>query len=273
MSTFLRWMPLDVTDYLNDTGHLSTLQHGAYMLLLMHYWRHGPLPDDDEQLAAITKTDAKAWKAMKAVIRRFFQPDHNGELHQKRADAERVKAIDISAKRKTAAKGRWDPPPNGHAIASPNAPPNAGANASPNEHANGPANADAPASHNVPSTSTTSTVRKESKELINKPLSSFPTPARESEPTTAERLEARNVLRKVVNALDGQEGKRTRETLFKPPRSYDEPDFVPEQRQPVEPQRSVEEMIAECLKGATQSQVEAAKRHIQPARPRLAVVA
>lgn len=186
MSNKLPWMPLDIPAYRNDTGHLTTLQHGAYLLALMHYWCHGPLPDDDEQLAAITKTDAKTWRAIKGVIRRFFQSDHNGELHQKRADMELDKARDISAKRKAAAGERWKPDANGHASASANGPPeppkpdaNASAKAPAKASANGAANADASASHTVPSTSTDSGTG-ESKRLVKETPLSPSLPARVS---------------------------------------------------------------------------------------------
>jgi uncharacterized protein YdaU (DUF1376 family) len=67
------WMPLYVGDYLRDTMHLTTEQHGAYLLLIIVCWtRGGSLPGDDRQLAKITGLSLKAWRAQKEVLGRFF---------------------------------------------------------------------------------------------------------------------------------------------------------------------------------------------------------
>jgi uncharacterized protein YdaU (DUF1376 family) len=101
------WMPLFVADYLADTRRLSTLEHGAYLLLLMEYWKHGPLADDDAELATITGMDRKLWaKEVGPRIRRFFQVHDDGLLHQKRIDSERRRASEISEKRRAAAMQR-----------------------------------------------------------------------------------------------------------------------------------------------------------------------
>jgi uncharacterized protein YdaU (DUF1376 family) len=89
------WMPLYVGDYLGDTGHLTTMQHGAYLLLMMHYWRKGELPDDDKQLSKITKLPLKTWCEYRPTLQDFF---HEGWKH-KRIDAELAKMMRVSEKR------------------------------------------------------------------------------------------------------------------------------------------------------------------------------
>ncbi len=92
------WMPLYIGDYLGDTGHLTTAQHGAYLLLMMHYWRRGELPDDDRQLAKITKLPLRTWGDYRPVLQQFF---HSGWKH-KRIDAELERLMRLSEKRASA---------------------------------------------------------------------------------------------------------------------------------------------------------------------------
>jgi uncharacterized protein YdaU (DUF1376 family) len=89
------WMPLYVGDYLGDTGHLTTAQHGAYLLLMMHYWRKGELPDDDRQLSKITKLPLRTWCEYRPILQDFF---HEGWQH-KRIDAELARMMRVSEKR------------------------------------------------------------------------------------------------------------------------------------------------------------------------------
>lgn len=66
------WMPLYIADYLADTTHLSATEHGAYLLLIMHYWTNGGLPDDDKRLARIARLSAKEWAEAKPILQEFF---------------------------------------------------------------------------------------------------------------------------------------------------------------------------------------------------------
>jgi uncharacterized protein YdaU (DUF1376 family) len=109
MSRTDTWLPLYVGDYLGDTMRLSTLEHGAYLLLLMEYWRQGPLPDDDKALANITKVPRGAWlREVGPSLRSFFDVHEDGLLHQKRMDAEIERVANTSAVRRTAAVESWN---------------------------------------------------------------------------------------------------------------------------------------------------------------------
>jgi len=66
------WMPFYIADYLADTAHLSAAEHGAYMLLIMHYWQKGGLPDDDAQLARIARMSPEEWSKARSIIQAFF---------------------------------------------------------------------------------------------------------------------------------------------------------------------------------------------------------
>lgn len=85
-------MPLYIADYLAGTGHLSTVEHGAYLLLIMYYWSKGGPPESDEIARRITKMDNRQWSKSCNILRSFF---HDGWRHQ-RIDAELAKAVEIS---------------------------------------------------------------------------------------------------------------------------------------------------------------------------------
>lgn len=119
------WMPLYIGDYLADTMHLTTEQHGAYLLLIMAYWKNGgALPNDDRKLMSICRLSVDAWSMHKHTLASFFDLDSDPELWiHVRAEKEMSKAGDNQEKRtlraQKAAEARW----------AKNAPSNASSNA------------------------------------------------------------------------------------------------------------------------------------------------
>jgi uncharacterized protein YdaU (DUF1376 family) len=83
-------MPLHIGDYLKDTTHLNATLHGAYLLLIMHYWAKGGLPNDDAQLATIARLSLAQWRKVRPVIQAFF---YDGWRH-KRVEREIAEAAE-----------------------------------------------------------------------------------------------------------------------------------------------------------------------------------
>lgn len=114
------WMPLYIGDYLADTMDLNTEQHGAYILLLMAYWKNGgALQNDDAKLATITRLSVDAWSMHKHTLASYFDTDSDPALWvHVRAEKEMSKAGNNQEKRtlraKAAAEARWgkDAPSN-----------------------------------------------------------------------------------------------------------------------------------------------------------------
>ena len=115
--------PLWTDAYLGDTTHLSTLEHGAYLLLLIAMWRSKfkSLPNDDKLLARYTHLTPSRWRKIKPVILAFF--DVSDEvLTQARLSDEFESVKQHSLKQSNNARHkhlkRNEPPP---AVAKPNA--------------------------------------------------------------------------------------------------------------------------------------------------------
>lgn len=101
------WMPLYIADYRNKTAHLTAAEHGAYLLLIMHYWVNGGLPADENQLQRISAMTTAEWKKSCGTLRRFF---HDGWKHE-RVDNEITKATELSNKRRTSVMQRYNKTP------------------------------------------------------------------------------------------------------------------------------------------------------------------
>lgn len=96
------WMPLHIDEYIADTDHLTATEHGAYLLLIMKYWRDGGLPDDEGMIRRYAKLTSEQWAESRGILAAFFE---NGWRH-KRIDAELAKAEEIIEKRRSAADAR-----------------------------------------------------------------------------------------------------------------------------------------------------------------------
>ena len=105
-------MPLYISDYIGDTMHLTTEQHGAYLLLLMAAWRRGGhVPDDPAQLAQIARMSVDRWQSHAAAIVLPMFTHRDGMFWHKRVEAE-IEAAKANVHKKSragaaGAAARW----------------------------------------------------------------------------------------------------------------------------------------------------------------------
>lgn len=110
------YMPLYIGDYLRDTMHLSTLEHGAYLLLIFAAWtRGGSIPDDDKFLSKTAGLSFQKWNLARGKISLFFTIRGGLWIH-KRVTEESEKAQETSRKRSEAGKLGGRPPKAGLSV-------------------------------------------------------------------------------------------------------------------------------------------------------------
>lgn len=113
------WYARFPSDYRRDTAHLSMMEHGAYTLLLDHYYSSGrPIPaapDPDGTCYRICYRICHAFAtderdAVRSVVDQFFVLCEDG-WHNQRADAEIAKYAQLVENRRKAGKAgnekRW----------------------------------------------------------------------------------------------------------------------------------------------------------------------
>lgn len=108
------WYPRHYKDYQMDTSHLSMMEHGAYTLLLDHYYLTGkPLMADIRAVARQMRCmGQEEIDAVQSVLEKFFTLQEDG-WHNKRADEELARRAELIGKRQTVgrrgATARWQP--------------------------------------------------------------------------------------------------------------------------------------------------------------------
>jgi uncharacterized protein YdaU (DUF1376 family) len=109
----LPYMPLYVADYLADTAHLTALENGAYLLLIMNYWQRGKaLPSEPSQLARICRMSEKQFAKIIPQLENFFEVVGNTLVHH-RVECELAKVRDKSAKASNAGRASAQQKANG----------------------------------------------------------------------------------------------------------------------------------------------------------------
>lgn len=111
------YIPLFVDSYLADTTHLTTEQHGAYLLLLMAAWRTSDcsLPHDDERLASLAGVSTARWRKIGPTILEMWTCE-KGRCRQKRLAHEWDYVRSKSTKRRDAANARWSSKSDANAL-------------------------------------------------------------------------------------------------------------------------------------------------------------
>ncbi len=101
------YMPFYISDYMADAAHLSTVEHGAYLLLIMTYWQKGDAyrANDErtlnERLARVVRMSNEEWMQIRPTIAEFFQVTDT-EWGHRRIETELAKFRDKSDKAKAA---------------------------------------------------------------------------------------------------------------------------------------------------------------------------
>ena len=101
------WYSFYVGDYDRKTSHLSMLEHGAYRLLLDHYYAmREPLPADLKVLYRICRAFTPSERKSVVKILSIYFTKHDAHYHNKKCDSEINKLLKYSNRQSAAAKLR-----------------------------------------------------------------------------------------------------------------------------------------------------------------------
>jgi len=107
----LPYMQLYVADYLADTMHLTTEEHGAYLLIIMNYWQTGkPVPI--KRLASVARLSNDRWISVSDSLSDMFN-DTGTHWEHKRIEADLLMVKESQDQRSKAGKASAEARKNG----------------------------------------------------------------------------------------------------------------------------------------------------------------
>jgi len=102
---------IDFNQFVDRIRDLAPRSRAAYAELLRHYWRHGDLPLDDHDLAAICGVHVISLRRMKVQLGWVFETDVEGRWRDVQLEAERLEAARLAGSKSVAGKlgaiARW----------------------------------------------------------------------------------------------------------------------------------------------------------------------
>lgn len=99
------YMPLYVRDYRAATPDLTTMEHGAYFLLILWSWESGgSISNADDRLHRVVGLTLAEWTKIKPRISEFFSVDDGGIWRHKRVEAELARAREKVSQARAAGK-------------------------------------------------------------------------------------------------------------------------------------------------------------------------
>ena len=99
----LPYIQLYVADYLADTMHLTTEEHGAYLLIIMNYWQTGkPIPK--KRLASVARMGNDRWISVEDTLSEFFTETEQGLWIHARIEDDLAKVASKSTQASAAGK-------------------------------------------------------------------------------------------------------------------------------------------------------------------------
>lgn len=106
----LPYIQLYVADYIADTMHLSTEEHGAYLLIIMNYWQTGK-PLQCERIPNVVRMTKERFAEIEKTLSEFFTVTENGLWVHQRIEMDLAHVREKCEKSSESAKLRWQKKP------------------------------------------------------------------------------------------------------------------------------------------------------------------